>query len=368
MKILIISNSDSGLYHFRKELIIKLLEKGHSIYISSPSGDYMQEFKEMGCIMYPTQIERHGTNPIKDLKLLWHYKRIIKEIKPGCALTYTIKPNIYGGIACGKYKIPFVVNITGLGNSIENKGLLQKIVLKLYKHSLKKSKRIFFQNESNKDFFIQHKLVDERKIKTIPGSGVNLIEQAFEEYPVENKKIVFVTIGRVMKEKGIYELIDAAKSLKAKYDNIVFRVIGEIDGNCQKAINNATKTGIIEYLGRREDIHDQIKVSHATIHPSYHEGTSNVLLETAACGRPILATNVPGCSNTFIEGVSGFGFDVRSVDSLVSCVEKFLSLTHEERKKMGFEGRKYMELEFDRNIIIEEYLKVLEEINDNETL
>jgi galacturonosyltransferase len=365
MKILILANNDVGLYKFRKELIIKLL-KTNSVFISLPYGEFVDEFVKMGCSFVDTSIQRHGTNPIKDLALKKFYKKMIKDIKPDIVLTYTIKPNVYGGMVCSSLKIPYIANVTGLGNAIENPGLLRKISLYLYKKGLKNASVVFFQNKKNLEYMLENKVINDR-YKILPGSGVNIVENKFETYPTEEKTISFLMVGRIMQDKGIFELIAAAKQLKEKYSNLKFVVVGPMDDDYQETINQAVQDGVISYLGKRNDIHDLMKNSHAIIHPSYHEGMSNVLLEAASCGRPVLATNVPGCIETFDDGVSGISFKPKDVGSLIDAVEKFLNMSLEQKESMGVAGRKKVEKEFDREIVISDYISEINKITKEKT-
>ena len=359
MTILILTNNDAGLYRFRKELLVELL-KENDVHVSLPNGKMINKLEKLGCIIHKTPISRHGTNPFQDFKLFRLYKKILKSVNPDVVLTYTVKPNVYGGLACSHLKIPYIANITGLGNSIENPGIVQKIVLFLYKKGLKKASTVFFQNKENMEFMIEHKIVRDNSV-LLPGSGVNLQENKYEEYPLDDSRLVFVTIGRILKDKGIDELLAAAKTIKKEYNNVVFKVVGSFDGNYEIIINNAVKKGVIEYLGYRDDIHNIIKHSHATIHPSYHEGTSNVLLETAACGRPILASNISGCNNVFDE-TTGIPFEPKNVESLVLAIKKFIMLPNNERAEMGKKGRKKVEIEFGKSIIINDYIKAINNI------
>ena len=360
-KILFLANHFIVLFSFRKELISELLSRGYEVYLSLPESEDNKYFEDLGCKIIVTDIDRHGVNPLKDGLLLNQYKKIIKSVKPDVVLTYTIKPNVYGGLACKSLKIPYVSNVTGLGSAIRNGGLVRSVALFLYKISLEKANMVFFQNEENKEYFLKRKIV-KGDFEVLPGSGVNLESNPYEEYPEEDGETVFVTIGRIMKDKGIDELLGAAGTLKKKHDNVTFKLVGSFDDNYKEKIDRAVKDGIIEYVGFSKDVHSIIKKSQATIHPSYHEGTSNVLLETAAAGRPIIASDVPGCNNTFDDGVSGIAFQPKSVDALVEAVEKFLSLSREQKVAMGKKGREKMEKEFDRRIVIGAYLKEINKI------
>jgi glycosyltransferase involved in cell wall biosynthesis len=367
MKILVLANFGLGLYKFRKELLEELISQNNEVYISLPYDEYVPKLESLRCNFVETHLDRRGTNPITDLKLLLHYLNIIKRIKPDVILTYTIKPNVYGGIACRITKTPYMTNITGLGTSVENKGLIQKVTLMLYKVGLKKASCVFFQNKSNRGFFIDNGVV-KSNTRLIPGSGVNLEQHNFEEYPEAGEHIRFLFIGRIMKAKGIDELLQAAKIVKDIYTNVQFDLIGGSEEDYSQKLDELNKVGIINYHGQQDDVHSFIKKSHAIILPSYHEGTANVLLESAASGRPVLATRVPGCIETFDEDVSGLGFEVRSAESLLEAIIKFIDLPYDYKKSMGIAGRKKMEKEFNRKIVINAYVEEIDRIINEENL
>jgi glycosyltransferase involved in cell wall biosynthesis len=357
VRVLVLANLGMGLYKFRKELLEELIENNQEVFISLPYDDYVSKLKSLGCkYEETTHLDRRGTNPLKDFKLILNYMKLIKRIKPDVVLTYTIKPNVYGGLACRITKTPYITNVTGLGTSIENKGVIQKLTLFLYKIGLKKASSVFFQNRTNLEFFNKEGIVN-HNAKLIPGSGVNLSQHNLEQYPDEKKGIKFLFIGRIMKDKGIEELLQAAKEVKQRYPNTRFDLIGASEEDYSNELIELNNAGIINYYGLQNDVHSFIKESHATILPSYHEGTANVLLETASTGRPILATRVPGCKETYDEGITGLGFDVKSVESLTEAIIKFINLPYEKKKSMGLLGRKKMVKEFDRKIVIKSYLK-----------
>lgn len=332
MKILVLANFGLGLYKFRKELLQELIFQGHELVVSLPNDDYVPLLENIGCTYIETKLDRRGTNPIADLKLLSSYVKLIKKIKPDVVLTYTIKPNVYGGIACRIMNTPYLPNVTGLGTAVEGKGLMQKLTLGLYRTGFKDAKCVFFQNESNRQYFIEKKIV-KKNTKVLPGSGVNLEQHIFEDYPEDNGKIRFLYIGRIMKAKGINELLAAAKKIKKIRENVEFHIVGFCEEDYLGQLNELNELGIIHYHGQQDDVHKFIKKSHAIILPSYHEGTSNVLLESASTGRPVLASNVSGCMETFDEGVSGFGFRVKNVEELVDTINKFIELSYDNKKK-----------------------------------
>ena len=361
--ILIIANNAAGLYAFRKELLEELLQS-HKVYAATPKGVDVDNLVALGCTQIETNFDRHGTNPLYDLVLLKKYLSIIDRVEPKVVLTYTIKPNIYGGLACRIRKIPYITNITGLGVSLENKGPLGYLVRSLYRIGLKGSSMVFFQNEANQQFMLKNKIV---RVKSylLPGSGINLEMYPFEPYPEENSKLVFLVIGRIMKDKGIDEILQAIRIVRSKSKDVVFRLIGSFDGNYKTIIDDAQKEELIEYIGYIDNVHDYLKDSHATINASYHEGMSNVVLETAATGRPVLASNIPGCKEAVIDGESGILFKVKDSNALVKAIESFIALPHSKKANMGIAGRKLMEAKFDRKQVVAKYIEEIETITKN---
>ncbi|GAB2496471.1 glycosyltransferase family 4 protein [Alkalibacterium psychrotolerans] len=363
MKILVLSNFGMGLYKFRKELLQELINQGHEVFTSLPKDEYTPLIQNLGCKYIESKVERRGTNPLADVKLILSYIKMINEIKPHIVLTYTIKPNIYGGIACRITKTPYLPNITGLGTAVENEGLMQKFTLFLYKQGLRDASTVFFQNESNKIYFHEKNIYTKNAL-VLPGSGVNLAEHLYEQYPADKRPLRLLYIGRIMKNKGIEELLEAAKIFKNN-NNVEFHIIGFSEEKYFNQLEELNNNGIIHFHGQQGNVHKFIKSSHATILPSYHEGLSNVLLESASTGRPVLASNVSGCKETFDEGISGYGFEAKSTASLVKTIKKFIKVPYEAKKEMGIAGRKKIENEFDRNIVIQTYLKKINEKRGN---
>lgn len=360
--VLILVNHDVVIYNFRLELVERLLSDGYDVHISSPYGERIDDLVALGAKYHEISIDRHGMNPAADFLILKEYRKLIKLIQPIVVLTYTIKPNIYGGIAAKEAGIPFIANITGLGTSIENEGLKKYFILQLYKAGLHGAYKIYFQNRENLKFMVRHGIVSS-PYDLLPGSGVNLIQHCYEKYPEDTEELIFVTIGRIMEDKGIDELLVAAKAIKQRYPKVRFRIIGFFDGNYKDVIKIAVKKGIVEYIEQQKEIHSFMVEAHAIIHPSHHEGMSNVLLEAAATGRPILASDIPGCRETFDEGISGMGFETRNCRNLICVIEQFIKLPYEKKVEMGKTGRKKMEREFDRQIVVNKYIQEINGIS-----
>ena len=246
MKILILANYDVGLFCFRRELIEELL-KNNEVFISLPYGELIEPLKEMNCRFIDTPVDRRGINPAADIKLFSNYKRILKRIKPDLVITYTIKPNVYGGFVCRMLKIPYAANITGLGTAFQGKGLLRKLVTLMYKVGLKKAKTVFFENSENRQIFIDEKIVKEEKTCLLNGAGVNLERFCVAEYPAENGTTRFLFIGRVMKEKGIDELFKAMQLLRKDGIDCVLDVVGGYEEDYTEQIKQYEDDGWLTY-------------------------------------------------------------------------------------------------------------------------
>lgn len=360
-KILVLTNNIGGLHSFRKEVMKAILDAGYDIYISEPDDDErVNYFKEIGCKIIKTDFDRRGMNPLADMKLMFRYRKMIKQLRPLAVLSYTIKPNVYGGIACRLTGALQLANVTGLGDAIENGGWLQKLTVGLYKYGISKAKKVFFQNKANRDFCIQHGIADE-KSQVLPGSGVNLSYHIYQEYPSDGV-IKFLFITRLLKDKGTDEYLEMAQTIKAKYPQTEFQIVGWVEGDYKQQLDNLVKEGIINYLGPTTDVRPYLKDVHCSIMPSYHEGLSNVNLESAANGRPVITTDVPGCRETVDDGITGFLVKVKDTQSLTEGVEKFLNLSYNQKKQMGLEGRKKVEREFDRQMVIDAYMKEINNI------
>lgn len=357
MKILILANYDLGLYKFRKELIEKLLNQGHEVYISLPNGDLVRYFEEIGCHFIDTPIDRRGINPKTDFCLLKAYKRMMRDINPDFVITYTIKPNIYGGIAARQAHKTYAVNITGLGTAFEKPGLVRTIVVNLYKYALKKAKVIFFENSSNRDELLSFGCCEKKQTVVLNGAGVNTEAYFYQPYP-RNDGVKFLFVGRVMKEKGVDELFEAMKRLNAEGNKCFLDVVGPFEENYKEKIEELSKTGWLRYHGYQENVMPFIAACDCFVLPSYHEGMANTNLECASSGRPLITSNIPGCKEAVIEE-SGFLCEPQNADSLYDAMKKMIETPRECREKMGQNGRKHMENVFDKKKVIEETVKEL---------
>ena len=363
-KVLILVNHPVVIYNFRLELVEALIENGYEVHLSCPYGDGLriEELKNLGVNYHDIVLDRHGVNPLEELKLLLGYKKLIDEVKPAVILGYTIKPNIYGALVAAFKNIPFIANVTGLGTAVENRSLSQTAIGILYKVAFLKVRRIYFQNKDNMQFFTKRNIGIGRSV-LLPGSGVNLDRFPYRQYP-KNENIKFAFISRIMKEKGIEEYLEAAKAIKINNPEVEFHVCGFSESDYQSSLEKYTNDGTIIYHGMINNVSEFLTDINAVVLPSYHEGMSNVLLEAAASGRALITTNVPGCREAVIEGVNGYTVDAMDVDSLIDAINTFLKLSYDEMEAMGREGRILMENNFSRQRVVDQYLSDIKEFID----
>ena len=363
--IALLTNDSDDIYCFRKELIEAIIDKGFEMLVSCPYGEKFELMTHLEYRYDDPVIDRRGTNIAADLKLFIHYFRLFLKNKPSVVLTYTAKPNVYAGLAAFLLGIPVIANVTGFGSVLNESGLKQKLIMLLFRFAYRRAACVMFQNSTNMKLAEETGMV-KGEHKLIPGSGVNTDRYPLQPYPdggngKEGEKVVFNYIGRILHDKGVDDYMEAAKRIKAEYPNTEFNMLGFIEPtemHYKDILADLEAKDIIKYRGSLKDIKPFVTASHATIHPStYGEGMSNVLLESASSGRPIISTDNPGCRETFIDGETGFIYHGGDVDALCEQIRKFLAMPNEERKAMGEKGREYIKSNFSRDIVIKAYLE-----------
>ncbi len=362
-KVLILANDTTYTYNLRNEIIERLVSDGYEVVVVSQPLLLQEELKSLGARLVDIETNRHGTNPLSDLGLLRKYRKVLKQENPDVVLTYNIKPNAYGGIACRMQKRHYLPNVTGLGTAVEYPGLMQRISTRLYKAGVAKADCIFFQNEENRQFFFEHKMLRKNaRTRLLPGSGVSLKMHCPMDYPEIHEKIHFLFIARVMKEKGIDLYLAAARRIFEKHQNVMFHICGQCDDErYEELLKTAETGGYVTYHGEQKNMIPFFEMAHCIVHPSYYpEGMSNVLLEAAAHCRPIIATDRSGCRETVNDGESGFIVPIKDEDALTNAIEKFILLNWEDKKQMGLKGRAKVEKEFDRKIVVNAYCEEID--------
>jgi len=350
MKILIITNHSYMLYRFRRELIAQL-QKDHEVVLSMPFVGHEEDFQAMGLRCINTDVDRRGINPRTDLRLMDTYRNLLRTERPDLVLTYSIKPNIYAGMVCSQMNIPFCANVQGLGTAFQRKGLAQ-FVTALYRTALKKAKVVFFENEGNAQEFIERKILPREKITVLPGAGINLERYPLTPYP-ENDRVHFLYLGRIMKEKGIDELFAAMRRLHSELGNqVVLDLVGFFDDDYEAQVNQLVADGIAQFHGFQTEPVPYYAAADCVVLPSYHEGMSNVLLEAAAIGRPVITSRIHGCMEAVNDGETGLLCRVRDADDLYEKMRRMAALSCADREKMGLAARRKVEREFEKNMVI----------------
>lgn len=364
-RILILGNSHLVVFKFRGELIEKLVSEGYDVTVCFPKGPFgegIESAKKYGCRFIENSIDRRGTNPLKDLFVVKEYYTIIKKLKPEVVLAYTVKPDVYGGIVCRMLRVPFVPNITGLGKGLDEGGFVQNVTAFLYKIAVKKAKCVFFQNTNDKNFFDNCGIKYKKGI-VLPGSGVNLKQFQALPYPEESEPIRFIYVARVMKAKGIEQFFDAAHEIKKRYSNTEFHICGFCEEDYKELLDAHVRLGEVIYHGLVDDVKSYEQKCHCVVLPSFHpEGISNVLLEGAACARPLITTDQSGCKPTVDDGITGYIVKQRDSNDLIDKMIKFINLPYERKIQMGVLGRKKIEKEYSRAIVVDTYLQAIDAI------
>lgn len=356
-RVLILTNHSYMLYRFRRELIAELM-KTCEVFLRMPYRGHEEDFISMGLDCQETEFERRGMNPVKDLHLFHTYQQILRQVRPDMVVTYSIKPNVYGGIACTLAGIPYCVNVQGLGTAFQKPGICQMVTL-MYRVALQKAKVVFFENEENAQTFLDRHILKPQKIRVLPGAGINLEEYPLVPYP-ENDRFHFLYLGRIMEEKGVRELGTAMRRLfKEQGRRVVLDVVGFCEEDMQEQINKMVEAGSMIFHDFQSNPNPYFEQTDCVVLPSHHEGMSNVLLEAAATGRPVITSDIHGCQETVDQGKTGLLCHVGDADSLYEQMLHMTQLSREQREQMGLAARRKMEREFDKKLVVQ---RTIEEI------
>ena len=360
MHILMTANAAWNVWNFRRSLVQALLNDGCRITVLAPPDDAVGDLEAAGCRVLPIKINVKGLNPIENLSLMYRFKRLFRAERPDIVLSYTVKNNLFGAMAARTFGIPFIPNVTGLGTAFLSGSLLEILVKMLYRRAFRKLPIVFYQNKDDRDLFIKNRLIRADQARLLPGSGIDLTRFAAAPLPAERIPSVFLMVARLLRDKGVFEFVQAARRIKMHHPEVRFQLLGATQSDNRTAINAATvqcwvDEGIIEYLGTTSDVRPYIAAASCVVLPSYREGAPRILIEAAAMGRPLIATDVPGCRAVVDDEVSGLLCLPHSADSLAAAIERFLTLPHTTRVAMGQAGRAKMEREFDEVFVIRAY-------------
>jgi glycosyltransferase involved in cell wall biosynthesis len=358
--VVISSNSVWSIINFWSKLAKDLMHEGYEIVALAPADGSESQLKALGIRFVPVTIRAQGTNPFSELATIFSYWRILRELRPKVFLGFTIKPNVYGSLAAGFLGIPVVNNITGLGSTFITQNFTNRIVRFLYRLALRSSHRVFFLNPDDLHVFVSNGLTKPAQSKLVSGSGVDLLKFPYIQRPEKLAKRVFLFIGRLLKDKGVMEFVEAAKIVKSKYPDTEFQLLGPAAVANPTAISRSqvdewVSQNIVIYFGSTDNVQPYIANADCIVLPSYREGVPTSLLEASATGRPIVATDVPGCREVVEHGVTGLLCTVRDAESLAQCFITLIEMSDKERAQMGRNGRQKMEMQFDSGLVTKAY-------------
>jgi len=366
-RLLIVANTSWYLYNFRLGLINALLARQYKVSTLAPEDEFSEKLRQAGCHHIYLEMDNKGLNPISDLMMTKSLTEHYREINPDLILHYTIKPVLYGSLGAGKLGIPFINNITGLGTAFIKKNWVTWLVKKLYQLSQKKADHVFFQNADDRELFSRERLMPEDvPQEIIPGTGINIDHFNIRSYP-ESNQVTFLLIARILWDKGVGEFVETARWIKSEFSDVRFQLLGFLDVSNRTAISRQqmqiwTEQGIVEYVGETNDVRPYIADADCVVLPSYREGLPRTLLEAAAMGRPIIATDVTGCREIVEDGVNGYLCKARDANDLAEKMRDMIKLSIDERREMGLRGRKKMEQNFDERIIVKKIVSRIESV------
>lgn len=363
MRIAIVLNTSWNIYNFRLNLLRTLQQLGHEVHAVAPEDEFTPLLVNEGLIFHPVRMDSRGANPFKDFALIVELYGIYKHIKPDVILHFTIKPNIYGTLAAALLGIPSINNVCGLGTVFLKKGIISKVAELLYRFSFRFANKVFFQNSDDLELFIKNRLVRKEQADLVPGSGINLSHFT----PVPRKKgkpFTFLLISRLITDKGIIEYVQAVEQLRREGTSARFQILGAIDPKHKRAIPKEKiqqwiDSGIIEYLGTAKDVRYFIEQADCVVLPSYREGTPRTLLEAAGMGRPLIATDVPGCRQIVEDGKNGLLCELKNAEDLAAKMRLMATFPEEVLQELSANARKKVEKEFDESLVISKYLQTL---------
>lgn len=365
-RLAIISNTSWSIYNFRKEIISEALRLGHQVTAIAPADRFVDKIEAMGVEFLPLQnLDPKGTNPAGDLRLYREFRKIFASQQFSSVFSFTAKPNIYSGLALrGQRETEFFPTVNGLGSTVQMPAIKRLILHRLYKRSFRRAKRVFFQNTDDIDYFSKYKLLSQGKSIQVAGSGVNTDEFYQRPAPQEGSDLTFLFSGRLVREKGVIEYVRAAERIKEEYPACRFLILGLPADNpgaiSPDEIREMTESGVVEFLGHRENMAAFLDDVDIVVLPSYYrEGIPRTLIEALSKGLPVITTDFTGCRETVVPGKNGLLVRPGSVEDLVSAIRTMIRLPISERVQMGQASRKLALEKFDVYRVISQYLEMV---------
>ena len=364
LHIVVTVNAAWNIWNFRRNVMADLLADGHRVTILAPHDDHVAHLTGMGCEFAPLQMDRKGFNPLQEIGLAGRFLSAFRRLKPDVILGYTIKNNIFGSLAARVLGIPFIPNVTGLGTAFLSSSAVEFVARTLYRTAFSACRTVFFQNPDDAALFVDKGLVTREQATLLPGSGIDLDHFAPAAFPPDDRPPVILMIARLLRDKGVMEFVEAAKIVRAKRPDAIFRLVGAAGTDNRTSISLEEIRALesshgVEYAGPTDDVRGAIAAADVVVLPSYREGAPRTLIEAAAMARPLIATDVPGCRSVVDDGVTGYLCEVRSADALAQAVERMLALRSADRKAMGTAGREKMKREYAVEIVSRRYREAI---------
>ena len=360
-------NAAWNMWNFRRQLLAALLADGHRVTILAPRDESVADLERLGCEFHPLEMDIKSLNPFAQLGLFFAMFRAFRKLKPDLVLGFTIKNNTFGSIAARLLGIPFIPNVTGLGTAFLSGKVLQRVAHLLYRVSFSGCPVVFFQNRDDSTLFTELKLVREDQVAVLPGSGIDLVHFSQAPLPADDGPVQFLMIARLLRDKGVVEYVEAAKKVRETHPDTRFLLLGPAGWENRTAFSAEQareweRTHGIEYLGPSDDVRPNIRDAHCVVLPSYREGAPRTLIEAAAIGRPLIASDVPGCRDIVDQGENGLLCTVRDAESLASAMRDFLDMQPQQWAAMGQQGREKMVREYDVAHVANAYRRAIADI------
>jgi glycosyltransferase involved in cell wall biosynthesis len=362
--IVISANSCWNIVNFRAGLIRALMNDGHQVVVVAPEDSHTAGVEELGAAFVPMAMNSAGLSIREDAGLFLRYLRLFRTLRPAAYLGFTAKPNIYGSLAAQAAGARVINNVSGLGTVFIKHGPVTRIVSALYRLSFRRSATVFFQNREDLQLFVANGLVAAARADLLPGSGIDLKHFVPPTQERRAGPFRFLFVGRLLWDKGVGEYVEAARLVRRDHPGVIFQMLGQLGVNNRTAVPSPELArweaeGLIDYLGERDDVRGALSQADCVVLPSYREGLPRALLEGSAMGKPLIATDVPGCRDVVVDGETGYLCEVRSAASLAGAMSKILEGSDSQRSAMGARGRRKVELEFCQSRVIAKYLAAL---------
>ncbi len=366
MKILITANSSWNVLHFRRPILDALLADGHEVIVLAPDDGHGAKLESLGCRLFRLTMDLKGLSPARDSQLTLRMAHAFRILKPDIVLSYTIKNNIYGAMAARVLGVPFIPTVTGLGTAFLSGPLLQAFVETMYRVAFRASAAVFFQNGEDEKLFVRRSLVRRQQARLVPGSGIDLDYFRPAGTVAEARGPTFLMIARLLRDKGVLEYAEAARRVLKRCPTARFLMAGPISPENRSALGEDVieiwrREGSIVHIGEARDIRPHIAAADCIVLPSYREGAPRTLIEASAMGKPVIATDVPGCRDVVADGVTGILCNPRDSESLAQAMLRMTAMTREQHAAMGAAGRARMAAYYDQRLVVGAYKAALTE-------